>query len=672
MIFLTTLPLACGAPCSLASLPQDHGDFHSPEAQLVLRIPSLAGIEEAAVKSAAGHVLADPEFEAWIRVITGQADFEAPKTIQEAYGLTRSERPAAEWSSLPEWLWSDRARGISASLATNEGSMEDAFIGLGTALPGAARRSIMEDLYLQWAIEFPTGEDRDAWLADAVKQFDSREDCTLAREQAGSPTYRWAVGDDLMAGAEPVQEGTLRLAGQLSAVIGAGNPTHAGAAPTGSPHPLFPQGQTGDDVTAALGMTATALGSLPWESPETAPLAELLAACMGPMAEAVSLSGRLEWTGGDRSATLRCSRERNARKAVGAVPLSEGALSLAHPEAHIAVVTGLDMDAFARSFRSLGAAEELIALFSEAMPEIGISVLPMSRGVLPQLLVAFHQQDRATTILALDAACDQIAESTRREIMFARADYRGAYYVTLRFKSPGMLETLVQPCIVVTEDRIFLASDTALAKREIRRLGAETARRVHAGLTGMNAPKTGVTLAACADWAGLLTDVHGRANGLVKALGPMILGPMDPGVIPSQGLLTRHLTPSSRWVALSDAGFTEEARTPFGPCEFGLAATLMVSWFTVELDHQIAASKVARTNAELAAIHSSLQQYYLQEAAWPDRLSDLPLVATAPRDPWGSLYRYSIGQANEVQLRSIGANLMDEDGSGDDIVLRVR
>ena len=389
------------------------------------------------------------------------------------------------------------------------------------------------------------------------------------------------------------------------------------------------------------------------------------------MAEAAtSLSGQLEWVGGDRTAALRTRRAKGARKAVGSAPLSKGALALAHPEAHVAVVTSIDREAFAKSFRALGASDEMIALFSEASPEVGISILPMSLGVLPQVLVTFDMEDRAATLAALEAACDQIAESTRREVFFAKAEYRGAYYVTPRFKSSGILEALIQPCLVITEDRIFLATGTALAKREIRRLRTEATRRVHASLAAMNAPETGVTFAACADWAGLLTDVHGRAEGILKTLGTAGLGPVDPEMLPPLGLLTRYLTPSTRWVAISDTGFTEEAHTPFGPCEFSIAAAVMVSWFTVQVDSQVAMAKIAVAKSDLVTIHRALQQYYLIETEWPDRLSDLPLTNTDPRDPWGSAYRFAVDQGGELQLWSIGPNLINEKGDGDDIDLR--
>lgn len=683
MIFLATLSLACSAACPSAAHPadpalfQDHGALLSPEAGFVWRVPSLTGLGEAAAKSAAGQLLADPGLEAWIRVITGRGDFESPKTIQEAYGLSRGKGPAAQWDFVPELLWGKQTHGISASISSKSGSVMETVLGLGGNKPDAITRSIMENLHLQWAIQFASGEDRAAWLASVVQQFESRPDCTISAWDGGSATYRWAVGEDLFAGAKPMQEGTLRLVGQKHAVIAAGNLTLAGAAPMGSSHPVFPRDPALDDVTAAMGIAARAMGSLAWENPETAPLEELLAACAGPMAEAVSLPGQLEWIGGDRTATLRSRRPRGARKAVGAVPLSEGALTLAHPEAHVAVVTSIDRDAFAQSFRSLGATEEMIALFSQADAEVGISILPMSRGVLPQLLVAFGMKDRAATLGALLAACDQIAESTRREIFFAKAEYRGAYYVTPRFKSPGMLETLIQPCIVVTEDRIFLATDAALAKREIRRLQTEATRRVHASLVAMKAPRagpteagaseTGVTLAACADWAGLLTDIHGRADAILKTLGPAVLGPVSPEMLPPLGLLTRHLSPSTRWVALSGDSFTGEAHTPFGPCEFSIAAALMVSWFAVEVDSQISAGQIARAKADLTTIHSAIQRYYLMEAQWPDRLSELSLAGALPRDPWGSLYRFSIDDNGEVELRSIGPNQMDENGSGDDI-----
>jgi len=148
------------------------------------------------------------------------------------------------------------------------------------------------------------------------------------------------------------------------------------------------------------------------------------------------------------------------------------------------------------------------------------------------------------------------------------------------------------------------------------------------------------------------------------------MSPVSPEMLPSVELLTKHLTPSTRWIAITEAGYQEEARTPFGPSEFVLGGAVMVSWLTVQLAEQLAAAEVGLAKADIMTIHSALQQYYLMEMEWPDRLSELAMNPPNPRDPWGSAYRFAVGPDGEVQLWSIGPNLMDEKGKGDDIDLQ--
>lgn len=87
--------------------------------------------------------------------------------------------------------------------------------------------------------------------------------------------------------------------------------------------------------------------------------------------------------------------------------------------------------------------------------------------------------------------------------------------------------------------------------------------------------------------------------------------------------------------------------------------------------------KTTRTLSDLNSLSYAIETYKEKYNEYPtteegiSRLIDKDILIKNPRDPWGSIYRYSHIDNNHYKLYSIGSNGLDENGGGDDIQIRI-
>ncbi|MEO8453101.1 MAG: type II secretion system protein GspG [Gemmatimonadota bacterium] len=182
-------------------------------------------------------------------------------------------------------------------------------------------------------------------------------------------------------------------------------------------------------------------------------------------------------------------------------------------------------------------------------------------------------------------------------------------------------------------------------------------------------------------------SMYGQLSGAASMFGGALGGlPLDLSLLPTEGSITRHMGSSY------SAGYADKDGTTFigrDVSEFAIAdfvpliitagALAVASASGETLVQARETTPEEHVQEDLAQISAGMTVYKISEGAYPSSIDDLvrPLAnypdgclgkATAPVDPWGNAYRYKLNEKKKPFLWSIGADGVDEQGAGDDII----
>ncbi|MEZ6019388.1 MAG: hypothetical protein R3F17_04575 [Planctomycetota bacterium] len=154
-----------------------------------------------------------------------------------------------------------------------------------------------------------------------------------------------------------------------------------------------------------------------------------------------------------------------------------------------------------------------------------ISTMPLeSIGVssLPGVSYWIDLKDRRAMQAGLQKLTPIVEAESDGEFSLVEKRYRNHVMFTLKSTDPGNpLESMLQPTVVLLEDRMLITLSRQHAIKEIKRATApEEERQVHAHFGPASMPPGAIVEMAYSDWAKVL----GRLYTSAKSFLPMILG----------------------------------------------------------------------------------------------------------------------------------------------------
>lgn len=358
--------------------------------------------------------------------------------------------------------------------------------------------------------------------------------------------------------------------------------------------------------------------------------------------------------------------------------------------------------------------------------------LPKLRSLLsaPNLMAVAALEDRETFTRGMDGLVGMIKELG--EIEGQRTDYRGATLYSWSLADAGggggmgaggMMaglpidpSTFFRPTITVMDDRVLLSTLPTHAKREVRRvaklLKAGEEATLHAGLveTGI---ADGASMVNFADWPLFMGNLYTQLKALAPMLGGLAGGggemdlPFQLEALPDMTVLTKHFQPSRRYSVALEGGRMDITESSIGPevsmlmgiaaiggaAVFGASAGFdeagdewddddMVIEFAgqpLNLEEDVEPGPSGQTQSSLMGLSMGIQMFQLQnDGKAPASLAELKgdgpsktgTLKELPSDGWGRGFKYS-NKGGKVRIWSIGANGIDENGEGDDLLLEL-
>lgn len=358
--------------------------------------------------------------------------------------------------------------------------------------------------------------------------------------------------------------------------------------------------------------------------------------------------------------------------------------------------------------------------------------LPKLRSLLsaPNLMAVAELEDRETFTRGMDGLLGMIKELG--EIEGQRTDYRGATLYSWSLADAGdgggggmgaggLLgglpidpSTFFRPTITVMDDRVLLSTLPTHAKREVRRvaklLKAGEEATLHAGLveTGI---ADGASMVNFADWPLFMGNLYTQLKALAPMLGGLAGGggelPFQLEALPDMTVLTRHFSPSERYSLALEGGRMDVTESSIGPevsMLMGLAVIGGASVFgaatgfdeagddwddaeveidfagqPLELEEGAAPGPTGQTQTSLMGLSMGIQMFQVQnDGKAPASLAELKgdgpseqgTIKELITDGWGRAFKYS-NEGGKVRVWSIGANGIDENGEGDDLLLEL-
>jgi len=627
MLLIAAATLAAAPQIGAASeaAPASSASLHPADAAFYAAIPDMQAVIAAYPKSAFARLLADPELH---------------QAVGDVMNPTGTDEPADPVA--PLGLLMDQYTGMVSS---------------GDFPPilelGAGLRSV------SFSFQAPDGDiwgmitelnqldygDRDAFVRDSigirlVMEFVDEEACANAAETLSglmgeSPPWNTDLQSRGITGGssavtawsyvptsdehymDPMQESMNLVAGGRSMAILAGNvdlesfvPRMLESADPAAAQSLVASGR--EALGAAPGTTVLEarfnsfiVPMLMDEEPMVLPVLDIVEGLIGPSASMAIRGGYWRISFDDVSGQFVTQGVHPKTEAgplsglLGATPVSEDALTLAHPDAMAATITSMDKSVLRSLVQSL-AAENDPDMFDTLEAEYGFrpdrDLIDNLGGALgyslaeikslvaaPNLMFAIELEDAEAFKTGMDGLFRMISEEgggleiSRREYKSISTLYELsiADLIGDAAEIPGVpidLRTFIRPTIAVVDDRAVLTMTAGYAKKEVRRIqklqdseGAE--RELHAGIAGLAGSTDGATALTHANWGALIAGLYNTG----KALAPMIAGaaggdlPFDPTALPSADLITRYFQPTQRVVRLEGDRVVHEVRSSFGP-----------------------------------------------------------------------------------------------------------
>jgi len=355
------------------------------------------------------------------------------------------------------------------------------------------------------------------------------------------------------------------------------------------------------------------------------------------------------------------------------------------------------------------------------------------QSLVPQVLVSLDVEDRAAAAAALEALVEHVRSARRdiaieerayRKIPLttftASAEKKETASASVLSAVP-LLGTLGSdaptPCFALLEDRLLIALKPAHVRTEIQRREKQAAEgkppAPHALAQEARCPADAVEVSTL-DWSGLF----GKLYDLVRGFAPMLSQgqplPFDPASLPASSSFTKFFQPSFSWTRKTEHGLYTRAESSFGP-ETPLTILALFDGLQGNASPMGAmlaggaprpnggAERAAggangtapkpesakparddtreRTLAALRAVKTGVAVYRSQKGKAPATLAELLAPTESfpkgfldppqlPKDAWGRELRFEPdAQGGKYKLWSLGADGIDQQGTGDDVAL---
>ncbi|MDF1836348.1 MAG: hypothetical protein P1V35_00635 [Planctomycetota bacterium] len=238
-----------------------------------------------------------------------------------------------------------------------------------------------------------------------------------------------------------------------------------------------------------------------------------------------------------------------------------------------------------------------------------VSSLPLdSIGVtsLPGLSLWVDLNDRPAFMSGMEKFVDVVNGEAGNELVARGKTYRKHRLFTFKGKDVSGPEAMLQPTVVVFEDRILVAVSRSRAQKEIKRTLAapdEVTRHSHFNSSALAEGFVTVDY-SYADWAKFLGRLYMGAKGFL----PMLTGgmsesdaaeiPVDLNELPIAADFTRFFEPAVRYRRRVDGGTVMHSQSSFGPEMSGVIAGSMF----VGLFWAMPSAVVYETQGELAPV----------------------------------------------------------------------
>lgn len=334
--------------------------------------------------------------------------------------------------------------------------------------------------------------------------------------------------------------------------------------------------------------------------------------------------------------------------------------------------------------------------------------LPFTGVGLPKMYIALELNDATAFVRGLEGLGQYLTEEGEGSVEFNSRAYRKNPFMTF---APGKdLDEMVDgadwaPAFVslllavgVVEDRAILSFSSMYTKREMKRMLKSAEDSEHALFASADEIPTGVINYGTTNYAEILAGVYDSIRGFLPLIsqGGGVELPFEIDDMPSSDLFAKYFAASRSWGRRVEGGTYTYNESSFGPevaMMFSAAAGAALLTFQSEAKemeasiqavpdehyHETAASV---TQDRMGDLKLAIVVYKGDIGRHPGALIDLLVPSTnfpsgyldrseLPKDGWGRSFRYrAFPERSQFQIWSTGADGVDEEGAGDDLVLR--
>lgn len=329
------------------------------------------------------------------------------------------------------------------------------------------------------------------------------------------------------------------------------------------------------------------------------------------------------------------------------------------------------------------------AVFLESVSAIG----------LPPVRIYVQLDDAERFAGAMSSLAAFANEHLAEALQVQEQTYRGVRLFNFAFEELQDMGPFVpRPSIAVLDDRLIVSLSSIHAKRDIKRLDAESEsgeREVHPLAQRVGELEGEFESLGYMDWSAFFKGVYGVGRAAIGMFGGM-LGelPFDPSQLPAADDLLEDFPPSMRFARVRDGLVESFGETSVGPELFllpGLAAVLVVPSVIEQMgsgedpqedpgdawDEPDDEARAEETVGALDLLRTGLAVYKLDHGGYPESLGALAQGSDAfpdgylqgsgvPSDGWERPFVYRPAEAS-YQLYSAGADGRDDGGAGDDL-----
>jgi|GEM_PF-2273791 len=339
--------------------------------------------------------------------------------------------------------------------------------------------------------------------------------------------------------------------------------------------------------------------------------------------------------------------------------------------------------------------------------------LPFSGIGMPKMYLALELDDPEAFARGLEGLGEYLTAVGEGKVDFESRPYRKHPFASF---SPGQdLDELVDGAdmsfapaflslavgVGVLEDRAVLSLSSMYTKREMKRLLKADDEDRHAILTSSEELPAGLTSYGTTDYAEILAGLYDSVRGFLPLIsqGGGVELPFAIEDMPDSSIFAKYFEPTRYWTRRVEGGRTTYNESSFGPevgLMIGAGVGVAVTSFARAMESEFepappqpvdpgdpgAGDPAADTRERMRKLDVSLVVYRSDVGRYPVTLADMKAPTPnfpngilegeeLPSDGWGHSFRYDVDATGEsYRLWSVGPNGADDDGGGDDLVLK--